>query len=213
MSAADTRIVIKILEEYHADGISVLRLEDTSIPGCCEFWRVDRHHERVKFFIIVLNTSDLRQDLALQRLSLSHFATARGGRAADTLQAQLEHQASVLATHYFLSGWDKDVHGVDAKGRGYHSHRVYGLRLHAVDLQGTAGIFSGDRYAKRFSRKIVQQLASNEFREFHRHNTWSAAVRSIDWLQWLDGLSKQHIDPYHILQPRRGGDGQPNPRR
>jgi len=45
------RPTIEILEEFHADGISVLRLNDPTIPGCCTFWRIDRHREGIKFFL------------------------------------------------------------------------------------------------------------------------------------------------------------------
>lgn len=202
-SAAE-RSKIRILEEYHADGISVLQLEDPSIPGCIDLWRIDRHHERIKFFVCVLNTALLREDLALLRTSLGAIAATRAGGVADTLQFQLQEQTDILATHFWVCGWHKEFAKTDPKGRHYRSQRTVDVRIIAVDLQGGTGVFAGDRHALRFSRKVIVQLAANEFREYTHHNrNWQSAVRSINWVRWLEGLSKTYIDPDHVLQPRR----------
>lgn len=202
-SSLDRRPKIRILEEYHADGISVLRLEDTSIPGCVDLWRIDRHYERSKFFICILNTALLREDLALLRTSLDALASTRGRRMADLLQQQLQEQAHIAASHLWITGWNKEISGIDAQGRHYRSHRTVDVQLLACDLQGTATTFAGDRYAHQFARKVIKQLAACEFREYHHHLNWQTAVKAIDWVQWLEGLSKQHIDLYHTLQPHR----------
>lgn len=201
------RSSVKILEEYHSDGISVLRLGDDSIPGCCELWRIDRHkYENIKFFILILNIQQLREQLAERGVSLRAFAHSRGGMAGQ-LQAQLDEQADILATHYWITGWQYEVAGIDAKGRSYRSNRTRDLQLVACDLQGTAGSFAGDRHARRFVRKVIKQLAGNEFREYNHHPTWQSAVKAIDWRQWLTGLAQSTnsgIDPNHSLQPKKG---------
>jgi len=94
---------------------------------------------------------------------------------------------------------------VDARGRAYKSQRTTGTQLLAVDLQGAAGSFAGDRYAQRFAHKIIKQLSANDFREMHYHRTWQIAVRTINWAEWLEGLaqSRNGIDPNHVLQPRK----------
>ncbi|MBD3882152.1 hypothetical protein IFO70_10315 [Phormidium tenue FACHB-886] len=196
------RPALKILEEYHADGISVLRIEDDSIPGCCELWRIDRQREQIKFFICIINTQSQREDLA--GAGRTPVSQPRKPKLVDNIEQQIQEQKNILATHYWISGWSKRVHSVDAKGRAYQADRTYDLRLLACDLQGAAGAFAGDKHARRFARKIVKRLAANEFREYGHHRTWQAAVKSVDWQQWLQGLTQSHnggIDPNHVLQP------------
>jgi hypothetical protein len=197
------RPTVEILEEYHADGLSVLRIRDGSIPGCVDLWRIDRHHERTKFFICIINLKQLREDLALLGISPKDIAKHRGGKLADQLQEQIQEQENINASHYWISGFDKTYSGVDKRGRAYQSHRTTHVTVLAVDLQGFAGEFSGDRYARRFARKIIKQLAANEFRELHHHRTWEAAVKAIDWAGWPSGLAQSHggISADHVLQP------------
>lgn len=195
---------IRIREEYHSDGISVLQLEDPSIPGCIDLWRIDRHYEAVKFFVCVINLEILQQDVALLRSSVDAIANARGGRMADTLKQQLKTQDDIAATHIWVTGWHKEYSGIDSKGRHYRSSRTADVQLIACDLQGWLGSLAGDRHARRFARKIISQLAANEFREYtHYNKNWQSAVRSIDWVQWLTGLSKTYIDSDHTLQPHK----------
>lgn len=192
---------IKIIEEYHADGISVLRLEDPTVLGCVSLWRIDRHNEQTKFFTCVINIAKLREELAQRRLTLDAWANSGAGAMADNIREQLQGQANISATHYWLTGWSRCYHGVDKNGRAYHSHRLYDMRLLAVDLGELPGILPSDRYAKYFARSIVQRLAANEFREFHHHQTWQSAVKSIEWDAWLSGMAATYINQSHILQP------------
>lgn len=205
--SATDRPKVRILEQYHDDGISVLRLQDSSIPGCVDLWRIDRHYERTKFFVLVINTQSLREDLAALGTSLSTVTQSRGSSVARILQSQLQQQASVLATHYWVCGFDKECSAVDPQGRHYRSHRLCDVHVLAVDLQGAAGIFAGDRYAQRFARQVIKQIAACEFREYSRFPTWQQAVKSIDWHQWLEGLCRglRGIDVDHVLQPKRPG--------
>lgn len=204
---ADDRPTVRILEEYHADGLSVLRLEDPSIPGCCELWRIDRSREGIKFFICCLNVAQLREARG------RNYSPIASGQLVDDLQQQIAAQGHIAATHYWITGWSKVYSGVDRKGRAYQSNRTADVRLVAADLQGAAGSFAGDKYARRFARKIIKQLAANEFRELDRNRTWQLAVKAIDWIGWLSGLaqSASGINPNHVLQPlkpnrRRIGD-------
>lgn len=199
------RARVRILEEYHADGISVFRIQDDSIPGWADLWRIDRHHERIKFFILVLNVRRLRSDLQQPGGDREAVAAVRGRSLVANLQRQLQEQAGVLATHYWITGWERTYNSIDPHGRSYQSARTYLVRALACDLQGVGGEFSGDRYSRRFARQIIKQLAASDFRELSHHRTWQAAVRSIDWAQWLTGLaqSKHGIDPEHCLQPQK----------
>jgi hypothetical protein len=199
----DRRPAVRITEEYHADGISVLRLDDASIPGCVDLWRIDRHHEGIKFFICLINLQLLREDLSLPNGRNALNDNHRRGLVND-LQQQINGQTAILATHYWITGWHRNYTGIDRNGKQYQSSRADSVACLAVDLQGVAGVFAGDRYARRYARRIIQQLAANEFRELERHHTWQAAVRAIDWAEWLSGLSrstKRGISPDHVLQP------------
>lgn len=194
---------IEIVEQYHNGNVSVLRLKDPTIPGAVDLWRIDRHHERIKFFICVINVARLREDLALLG---DRGTSAKAGRGmARSLWQQIAQQADVLATHYWVTGWDRETSGVDRQGRCYRSHRVCDVDLFACDLQGAAGAFAGDRYAARYAREIIKRLAANEFRELAHHRAWAAAVRAIDWHQWLEGLSRSNagISDTHVLCPKR----------
>lgn len=194
---------IRVLEQYHAPGASVLRLHDPSIPGSVELWRIDRHYEDLKFFICVINIAKLRQELG-EMGDREARREARRGVAAD-LWEQVHRSADICATHFWITGWDTPTTGIDRHGRYYRSRRLADVELLAVDLQGVAGAFAGDRYALRFARKIILQLAANEFRELGHHVSWQAAVRRINWLQWLEGLatSTNGIAVDHVLQPKR----------
>lgn len=193
---------LKILEQYHNGGhASVLRLQDPSIPGAVDLWRIDRHHERIKFFVAVINVAKLRADLAGTNRSTG--TNARGG-LADHLWGQLGSPATAIAaTHLWVVGWDREYSGIDKKGRHYRSHRLADVALYAVDLQGAAAFYAGDRHAHRFAREIVKRIAANEFRELAHHQSWTAAVKSIDWLKWLEALSRgpKGISAQHVLQP------------
>lgn len=202
------RPIIEIIEEYHADGISVLRLNDPTIPGCCDFWRIDRQREGVKFFVCVLSVAQLRQDLAAlggSDVQAKAIAIASKGQTAQQVQRQIKEQSWVDSTHYWITGWNKEYSSVDGRGRAYKSHRTTDTQLLAVDLQGAAGSFAGNRHAQRFARRIIKQLSANDFREFHHQRTWTIAVKIINWADWLEGLSqsKNGIAPNHVLQPRK----------
>lgn len=195
---------IKIVEQYHNGGaVSVLRLNDPTIPGAVDLWRIDRHYEGTKFFICCINVAKLREDLAL--LGDRELGSQSRGGLAGSLWQQIADQADILATHYWITGWDKETNGTDIQGRYYRSHRVSGLNLLACDLQGAAGAFAGDRYAIRYARDIIKRLAANEFRELAHHRTWVAAVKAIDWHQWLEGMSRSRggISDTHVLCPKR----------
>ena len=196
------RPTVEILDEYHADGISVFQIKDGSIPGYCDLWRIDRHHERIRFFICCINVRLLRADLALLGGS-SAIAKSRGGGLVGDINQQIQQQSAIAATHYWISGWSKTVSSVDKNGKAYQTQRTSGVQLVAVDLQGAADQFAGDKYIKRFARKIIKQLAANDFKELEHHRTWQGAVKAIDWVRWLTGLaqSKGGIDPNHNLQP------------
>lgn len=204
VGSSTERSKIKIVEQYHNGGhASVLRLQDPSIPGAVDLWRIDRHHERTKFFIVLINIAQLRQDLAATRSGTASSHDKRG--LANGLWSQIASQSDILATHYWVTGWDTEFSGTDSDGRSYRSHRVHDLSLLAVDLQGASGAFAGDKYAVRFARDIIKRIAANEFREFSQHRSWIAAVKSINWVQWLEGASRgsHGISSDHTIQPRR----------
>lgn len=195
---------IEIVEQYHNSGsVSVLRLNDPTIPGAVDLWRIDRHHERTKFFICIINVAKLREELGLLGDRELGSPSRRG--LAHSLWQQIAAQSDILATHYWISGWDKEFNGTDIQGRRYHSHRVCDLNLLACDLQGAAGPFVGDRYATRYARQIIKRLAADEFRELAHHRTWAAAVKAINWQPWLEGMSrsKDGISDTHVLCPKR----------
>ncbi len=200
LGTSTSRSQIKIVEQYHNGGsASVLRLQDPTIPGAVDLWRIDRHYEGIKFFICVINVAQLREDLAATRGGTVSSYDRRG--LANGLWKQIAGQSNILATHYWVTGWDKETAGVDSQGRSYRSHRVSDLQLLAVDLQGIAASYAGDRYAIRFARDIIKRLAANEFRELSLHRSWVTAVQVIDWEQWLEGMSRQLIDSTHVLRP------------
>lgn len=203
LGVSSERPSITIIEQYHNGNVSVLRLNDPTIPGAISLWRIDRHHERIKFFICVINIAKLREELAIVG-DRDIGATSRRGLAGSLWQ-QISAQSDILATHYWISGWDKETSGTDIRGRHYRSHRVCDLDLLALDLQGPSGAFAGDRYATRYAREVIKRLAANEFRELAHHRSWVAAVQSISWLGWLEGLSrniKGGISMDHVLQPK-----------
>lgn len=197
---------LKILEEYHTDHFSLLLIHDPNVPGCIDLWRIDRHKENVKFFLLLINPQEFRADLTRLGVGQRDIVSTRTGGLVDGLLKQIQTQKNITASHYWITGWQEEFSAVDRKGRAFHSHRVRHVDLLAVDLQGAAGYYAGDRYARRYARKIIEQLANSEFREYSYHATWQAAVRSIDWAKWLEGASrnpKSGIDPNHVLQPPR----------
>lgn len=197
-----TRSKIKIIEQYHNGGsASVLRLQDPTIPGAVDLWRIDRHHEHTKFFICIINVAQLREDLAATRSGAASRGDRRG--LAGGLWSQIAAQSDVLASHYWVTGWDSETSGVDRHGRNYRSHRVHDLSLLAVDLQGITASFAGNRHAYRFARDIIKRLAANEFRELAHHRNWVKAVESINWEEWLEGMGRTYIDQTHVLRPRK----------
>lgn len=208
-SAGSKRGLLKILENYYSEdgAVSVLRLQDSSIPGCTEIWRVDRHHEKIQFFIAIINLKQLRAELtSLGTSQTALLQTRAGSRLADDIQDQLKAQKNILATHYWITGFREEFSAVDPHGRHYRSSRLARVRILACDLQGAADSFSGDRYARKYARKIITRVANDEFRERAHHRTWQAAVKTIDWASWLEGLSRSHnggISSDHVLQPQR----------
>lgn len=199
------RPTLEILEEYHSDGMNVFRINDSSIPGCCDFWRIDRTHERTKFFICIINIRQLQIQLNALGITPSRLPPPGGSKLSSHIEKQIKEQKQIDGSHYWITGWNKTYSAIDKKGRHYQSHRTVDVNALVIDIQGAAGPFIGDKYAHRFSRKIVKQLSSNEFREIEYHRTWVAAVKSVDWLSWLSGLSKSSkgIGKEHILQPKK----------
>lgn len=197
---------LRILEEWHNDGISVLRIADGSIPGCVDLWRIDRHYEQTKFFVCIINVQQLREELAILGVSYSTFTKSRGRGLVDHLKSQIQAQNDVLSSHYWITGWHREFSGTDPKGRRYRSYRTVDVQLLACDLQGLAGVFAGDRYAKLYAYKVIKQLAADDFRERNRYSNWQAAVKAIVWAEWVEGLShstRGGISPDHVLQPRK----------
>lgn len=195
---------VKILESYYGDHVVVLRLQDSGIPGAVDLWRIDRHYERIRFFVCLVSLSALKQDLRLSQYRAAS-SSARSSGLAERLSYSLAEQRHIAASHFWITGWDVEFSGTDAQGRNYRSSRLTDLAILAVDLQGASGPFAGDRYAARFARKVIVQLAANDFREYGRHRTWSAAVKSIDWLPWIESLTRAKdggIATDHVLQPR-----------
>ncbi len=194
---------IEILEEYHSDRVSVFRLRNDSIPGCVEFWKVDHHHESSTFWICCLNLATLRVALAELGTSPTAFLKSHHRGVADSIEVQLQEQNKYLASHYWITGLTKPYAGIDAKGRHYKTFRTVSTCLLAGDFQGIAASYAGDRYIRRFAREIAGRVANCEFREYKNHSTWTAAVKSINWLEWLEGLSRgtKGIDPDHCFQP------------
>ncbi|HEY9697038.1 MAG TPA: hypothetical protein V6D10_07230 [Trichocoleus sp.] len=195
---------LEILQEYHSDSVSVFRLQDTSIPGCIDLWKIERHHERLSFWICAINLSQLRVDLSERRIvDPLVYVQARHSALAQTLATQIQTQTQYLASHYWISGFVSEYSGTDAKGRHFKSRRIHGVHLLAGDFQGIAGVYAGDKYIRRYNRQIIDQLANDRFRELKYHMTWRAAVSSIDWAPWLEGLCQSYdggIDPTHRLQ-------------
>lgn len=203
---------IKILDEYHADGISVFNIEDPTIPGCVTLWRIDKHHEGYKFFLCVISIATLREELGLLGIRREDLLKSRGGGMANNLFQQLKDEDRILATHYWITGWNEPISAIDRKGRRYKSSRTVDVQLLACDLQGIGAAYAGNKYADRFALKIIQQLAANEFREWAYHRTWRAAVKSIDWEKWLTGLAqhpKNGIATDHVLRPLKPGRKKP----
>lgn len=208
---------IEILEEYHAEdgSISVFRIRDRSIPGAVDLWKIERHREGVGWFAIAIDLAQLREDLAGTGLSAARYLQRHHGFLAGQLDRQLAEQSRFFATHYWICGFSQEITGVDSRGRFYRSRRISGLKVLAGDYQGAAGVFNGSRHIQRISRKIVDQIANDKFREFHLHQTWKAAVGAIDWVRWHEGIlqSSGGITPDHRLQvskplPRvKGKDG------
>lgn len=193
---------IEILEEYHSDRVSVFRLKNDSIPGCCEFWKVDEHNESTTFWIACINLADLRSALSQLGVSPDTYLKSHHRGMAGNIEAKLEEQSQYLASHYWVAGITKPHSGIDPKGRRYKTFRVVSVCLLAGDFQGAAGSFAADRHIRRFAREIAGRVANCEFREYKYHPTWTAAVKSIDWLGWLEGLAQgqKGIDPNHRLQ-------------
>lgn len=197
---------VQILERYHVDGIGVLRLADASIPGCVDLWRIDYgYNQRFRFFLCLISLAELRQSTA-RRNRGNALGLPRTGTVAVSLELQLKDQANVLATHYWIVGFNRPVFATDAKGRSYQAYRTSDVQLLACDLQGPSGSFVGNRHARRYARLVIRRLARGEFREYNQHQTWEDAVKSIDWHEWLQGLSRSvsdGISETHVLCPPR----------
>lgn len=192
------------LEEYYADGSAVFRLDDPSIPGAIDLWRIDRHDATGQFFICVINIEKLRDELGQQRAGRGDRQQSRS-RYTDLLEHQLQAQAHIMATHLWITGWSYSRLKYDKTGRAYRSSELGDLNCVAVDLQGLGGPITGDRYALRFARKISFRLAERIDRRESplRFNTWEEIVKKIDWVDWLEGYARAWIHPTHALQPPR----------
>lgn len=187
-----------ILEEYHSKTISVFRFHDSSIPGLIEIWRIHRHAEKIQFFVAAINISQLKKDIALQR---KPHATPTN--LYSQIFEKCDPQRSIHDTHYWLCGILVEEAGIDSQGRNYRTQRLKKHFCVCGDFQGGAGVYCGDsgnKWIKVFNRQIIKALASNEFREYSHYRRWRDAVMAVDWLDWLVGLSRKHIDPEHILQ-------------
>lgn len=193
---------IIILEEYHANDVSVVRFADHSVPGLIEIWKITRHQKKYSFWISLINIAAMRQDLALQKTTLEKYAaTNRKTSIYTSVLEQAKQQQTKFDTHYWICGFSIQSYGIDKQGRHYQTQRLKDINFVSGDFQGYASVYAGDRYIRLFARKVVQALASNEFREFRHHRTWEGAVASIDWLEWLEGLGRRHIDAHHSIQP------------
>ncbi|WP_143467739.1 hypothetical protein [Leptolyngbya ohadii] len=194
-----------VLGEWHSKRVSVFRIRNDSIPGCCEFWKVDHHHEEATFWICCINLAQLRADLAELGTNPGAFLRTHHRGMAHDLQSQLEAQNQYLASHYWICGISRPYAGIDPKGRHYRSFRNCHLTLLAGDFQGIADSYAGDRYIRRFAREVASRIANCEFREYRSAATWVAAIKTIDWVRWLEGMAqgKDGIDLHHRLQVRK----------
>lgn len=193
---------IKIIQRWDAQGISVIRYKDASIPGLVEIWKIDRHHERIHWFVTLIDVAALKQDLATMHLTQQDFLESHGSGVSRQIVEQFQEQEDILATHYWICGFGVPATLVDPQGRHYRTTRIEDLCFIAGDFQGLTGVFAGDRYIKYFAYHIVKRLAANDFREMAHHRTWKAAVQAIDWKRWLEGLGQTKIGIDHTLQPR-----------
>lgn len=200
---------VELLEEYHAENgsCSVFRLQDRTIPGAIDLWKIERHREGVGWFCLAIDLPTLRQDLVGTGLSPIAYFQRHHSVLAGNLGQQLAEQQRYFATHYWICGCSTTYAGIDSKGRAYKTRRFSCVKAIAGDYQGVAGAFAGNRHIERTNRKIVDQLANNRFREFTACPTWKMAICSIDWADWHEGILRQSIAPDHHFQVLR-----PNPK-
>lgn len=190
------------LEEYYSDASIVFRFEDPTIPGCIDYWRINRKDNSNAFFICIINCEKMRQDLA------GVYSPGRGDRLhtwergiAAAISTQLEEQKGIDATHYWITGWIVERSGVDSRGRSYRGPGVDDVAVIACHLQIYGGEFwSGDRYAHRIIREIILRLATKMESAL---NPWETIVREIDWVTWLTVYAQKIISKRHILQPHK----------
>lgn len=197
------RSTLRILEEQRDPKRAIFRLQDSSIPGLCDYWRINRFSARGQFFILVLDKAQLREDLAAGRRGAS-----RGDRlqpqfstVADRLSVQMEAQDLVLATHYWITGWLYPRTSIDSKGRAYQSTAPGRLHVLAVDLQGAAGQFAGNRHARRIARTCAIAVGDRNPKAPLNEADWEMVIQRINWHEWLTAYAQKVIDPEHALQP------------
>lgn len=187
---------IKILEEYHNQGISVFRYIDHSVPGIVETWRIHRHKEKLQFFVCAVNISRMKEDLSVRPHKNNDQYIHR------EIATKLKQETSYATTHYWLCGTIQELYSV-AENNGNPTPRTKILCSIAGDFQGISRYLEPndpDRYIKQINRQIIRQLSSNEFREFGHHRSWKSAVVSIDFYLWVEGLSRKFIDRDHNLK-------------
>lgn len=197
---------VEIVESYHAPHVTVFRLIERGIPGCADFWKFERHRERITFWICVVNVADMRSDLGIMGISRSDFLRNNGRGVAADIAAQLQTQEVFFCSHYWICGFNIPTSGIDSKGRHYVSTRIADIKLLACDLQGIYGAMAGDKFVRFYASQVAYKLANDEFREFAQHSSWRVAVRSIDWIGMLEGMaqrSKLKIAADHKLQVRK----------
>lgn len=196
------RVFIK--ESYYSLGLSVFRVDDRNIPGSVELWKVLRYAEGLCFFLSIVNVRSAERELSELHLSEIDIAADCGRIIAARIGEQLQGQATIDASHYWVVGLSRQTHGIDRAGRAYTTERISTLDVYAVDLQGAAASYAGNKYALRFARHIVARIASNQFPGMERWG-WEGAIERLDWLDWLERLARSPggIDPNHRIQPRR----------
>lgn len=193
---------LRILARYDFDKCGLFRLQDDAIPGAIDYWRINRYDCPRQFFILLLSKQLLASEgQAFDSARLQPYQR----RWALSLERQIQAQAHIAATHYWVTGWVSQRTKLDARGRAYQAPEISDLHLLAADLQGFSGILVGDAHALRIARKIAFRLAERlDSRDDPlKHNSWEEIVRAIDWQQWLEGYCRSTIGSGHVLQPPR----------
>jgi len=193
---------VRILEQYSDSRITVFRLQDSSIPGCVDLWKLERHDERTIFWLCAINAANLKGELGLPGLgNIKNCVKPSCRRLAESLIQQLQTQSQFIASHYIAVGWIEPT-TINYQGHQYIDLRPVSISLVAGDFQG-ANSDAGDRYVLQYCRRIISSLANDNFRELSNFRSWTLAVKAINWVQFLEGLCRSPhggISPDHTLQ-------------